>query len=443
MAREQIAAFGCLQREMHVMNRLNGKTAVITGGATGIGRAAAKRFIEEGAFVFIFGRRQEALDAAIAELGPDARAVKGSVSDPGDLDRLYAAVKAERGTLDIVFANAGVGKSAFTRQDHCRAHRRNLRHQCEGHDLHGPAGVAADGPGRFDHPDRIERRNHGRPGVHRLQREQGGGAQPRAHMGGGPEGQPASVSMFYRPARPRPNSRRKPWAKRARRPTGAMTPLQRMADPAEIAAGCCLSRVVGQQLHDGQRGRRRRGPGSTLTQRSRAGAAANSMRARLGWSLADLTSQRTQEDTMTKKTYQGSCHCGAVAFEAKIDFDKGTTRCNCSLCTKSRFWFAIVAPEEFEVERGDDQLTDYAWIPPGKSESHLRYRFCRTCGVRTFAEGNDAKFYAVSIAALDGIEQDADQLAQDLEIQRRPSRRPEARAGRHPPPVNSARRRSS
>ena len=74
------------------MNRLIGKTAVITGGATGIGRAAAKRFIDEGAFVFIFGRRQEALDAAVADLGPNAR-----------------AVKAERGTLDIVFANAGTG----------------------------------------------------------------------------------------------------------------------------------------------------------------------------------------------------------------------------------------------------------------------------------------------------------------------------------------------
>ena len=91
------------------MTRLNGKTAVITGGATGIGLAAAKRFIEEGAFVFIFGRRQEALDVAVADLGPNARAVKGSVSDEADLDRLYAAVKAERGTLDIVFANAGVG----------------------------------------------------------------------------------------------------------------------------------------------------------------------------------------------------------------------------------------------------------------------------------------------------------------------------------------------
>jgi NAD(P)-dependent dehydrogenase (short-subunit alcohol dehydrogenase family) len=91
------------------MTRLSGKTAVITGGATGIGLAAARRFIEEGAFVFLFGRRQDALDAAVAELGPNARAVKGSVSDEADLDRLYAAVKAERGTLDIVFANAGVG----------------------------------------------------------------------------------------------------------------------------------------------------------------------------------------------------------------------------------------------------------------------------------------------------------------------------------------------
>ncbi len=89
------------------MGKLQGKVAVITGGATGIGRAAAKRFIEEGAIVFIFGRRQAELDTAVAYLGPNARAVNGSISDLADLDRLYAAVKAERGTLDIVFANAG------------------------------------------------------------------------------------------------------------------------------------------------------------------------------------------------------------------------------------------------------------------------------------------------------------------------------------------------
>ena len=91
------------------MGKLAGKVAVITGGATGIGRAAARRFIEEGAFVFTFGRRREALDAAVADLGPNARAVEGSVSDEADLGRLYAAVEAEHGTLDIVFANAGAG----------------------------------------------------------------------------------------------------------------------------------------------------------------------------------------------------------------------------------------------------------------------------------------------------------------------------------------------
>src|ERR1700738_1642002 len=107
--KQAVPCFRTLQGRMHIMTRLNGKTAVITGGATGIGRAAAKRFIEEGAFVFIFGRRQKELDAAVAHLGPNARAVKGSVSDLADLDRLYAAVKAERGTLDIVFANAGAG----------------------------------------------------------------------------------------------------------------------------------------------------------------------------------------------------------------------------------------------------------------------------------------------------------------------------------------------
>jgi len=91
------------------MNRLEGKTAIITGGGTGIGLASAKRFIAEGAFVYIFGRRQEKLDAALAGLGPSARAIAGSVSDAADLERLFNAVKQERGTLDILFANAGTG----------------------------------------------------------------------------------------------------------------------------------------------------------------------------------------------------------------------------------------------------------------------------------------------------------------------------------------------
>lgn len=94
------------------MTRLDGKTAVVTGGGSGIGLGAAKRFVEEGAFVYIFGRRQEALDAALVQLGPKARAVRGSVTELADLDRLYGMVKAERGDLDILFANAGTGTLA-------------------------------------------------------------------------------------------------------------------------------------------------------------------------------------------------------------------------------------------------------------------------------------------------------------------------------------------
>jgi NAD(P)-dependent dehydrogenase (short-subunit alcohol dehydrogenase family) len=94
------------------MKRLEGKTAVVTGGGSGIGFASAKRFIDEGAFVYIFGRRQSVLDTALADLGSQARAVSGSVSDLADLDRLFAVVKEERGGLDILFANAGTGSFA-------------------------------------------------------------------------------------------------------------------------------------------------------------------------------------------------------------------------------------------------------------------------------------------------------------------------------------------
>lgn len=94
------------------MQRLEGKTAVVTGGGTGIGLAAAQRFIEEGAFVYIFGRRREALDKALATLGDKARAVAGSVADLADLDRLFDTVKKERGSLDVLFANAGTAEVA-------------------------------------------------------------------------------------------------------------------------------------------------------------------------------------------------------------------------------------------------------------------------------------------------------------------------------------------
>jgi NAD(P)-dependent dehydrogenase (short-subunit alcohol dehydrogenase family) len=94
------------------MGKLQGKIAVITGGTTGIGLASAKRFVAEGAFVYIFGRRKDALDAAVAELGQNARGIRGDISKLEDLDRLFEAVKAEKGSFNVLFANAGLGNLA-------------------------------------------------------------------------------------------------------------------------------------------------------------------------------------------------------------------------------------------------------------------------------------------------------------------------------------------
>jgi NAD(P)-dependent dehydrogenase (short-subunit alcohol dehydrogenase family) len=91
------------------MGKLTGKVAVITGGNSGIGLATAKRFLSEGAYVFITGRRQEELDKAVTSLGSGVTGVQGDISNLDDLDRLFATVKAEKGHVDIMFANAGIG----------------------------------------------------------------------------------------------------------------------------------------------------------------------------------------------------------------------------------------------------------------------------------------------------------------------------------------------
>jgi NAD(P)-dependent dehydrogenase (short-subunit alcohol dehydrogenase family) len=93
----------------NVMRKLEGKVAVITGGSSGLGLATAERFVAEGAYVFITGRRQTALDAAFSVIGRNVTAVQGDVANLGDLDRLFAIVKEQKGHVDIVFANAGAG----------------------------------------------------------------------------------------------------------------------------------------------------------------------------------------------------------------------------------------------------------------------------------------------------------------------------------------------
>jgi NAD(P)-dependent dehydrogenase (short-subunit alcohol dehydrogenase family) len=94
------------------MRKLQGKVAVITGGSSGIGLAAAKLFAKEGAYVFITARRQKELDEAVKIVGSNITGVQGDVSKLADLDRLYEAVKAKERRIDIVFANAGVGEFA-------------------------------------------------------------------------------------------------------------------------------------------------------------------------------------------------------------------------------------------------------------------------------------------------------------------------------------------
>jgi NAD(P)-dependent dehydrogenase (short-subunit alcohol dehydrogenase family) len=99
------------------MGKLDGKIALVTGGNSGIGLATAKEFVNEGAYVFITGRREAELARAVKEIGKNITGVQGDVSKLEDLDRLFAQIKREQGTLDIVFANAGFA-SYGARFDH-------------------------------------------------------------------------------------------------------------------------------------------------------------------------------------------------------------------------------------------------------------------------------------------------------------------------------------
>ena len=250
------------------MGKLEGKVAVITGGATGIGLAAAKRFIEEGAFVFIFGRRQEVLDAAMADLGPNARAVKGSVSDEADLDRLYAAVKAERGTLDIVFANAGVGSPL-------KLGKITAKHIDETFDINVKGTIFT---------------------VQKALPLMGkGGSIILTGSSAGTTGAPAFTAYSASKAAVRNLART--WVEDLKGTGIRVNVLSPGAMATELAkealgeeglkalrlddwvpahgrsggarGGGCLSRVDGQQLHDRQRARRRRRPGANLTRYAR------------------------------------------------------------------------------------------------------------------------------------------------------------------------------
>lgn len=98
------------------------------------------------------------------------------------------------------------------------------------------------------------------------------------------------------------------------------------------------------------------------------------------------------------KTYRGSCHCGAVTFEADLDLEQSTYRCNCSICRRTRFWPAVAREGGFRLTAGGAELTRYLF----NSRRNEHY-FCRRCGVRAFGVGNDTpmgKMYGVNVGCL-------------------------------------------
>lgn len=103
-----------------------------------------------------------------------------------------------------------------------------------------------------------------------------------------------------------------------------------------------------------------------------------------------------------KKTYNGSCHCAAVRFEADIDLAQGSFKCNCSICFKSRAWLASVPASDFRLLAGEKLLADYQF-----GQHRIHHRFCTKCGVRPFSQGSDPKgdkLYAVRVNCLDGVD---------------------------------------
>jgi hypothetical protein len=101
-----------------------------------------------------------------------------------------------------------------------------------------------------------------------------------------------------------------------------------------------------------------------------------------------------------KPTINGSCHCGKVRFSCELDLAAATYRCNCSICSRARYWLAVVPAPQFRLLAGAEELSDYRF-----GSGSIHHRFCRTCGIKTFGEGDHpafgGRFYGVNVGCLD------------------------------------------
>jgi hypothetical protein len=105
-----------------------------------------------------------------------------------------------------------------------------------------------------------------------------------------------------------------------------------------------------------------------------------------------------------QKTYQGSCHCGAVRFEAELDLTQSSYRCNCSICRRTRFWAAVAREDGFRLLAGESELTQYLF----NTRKNQHY-FCRRCGVRAFGIGTETpigKMYGINLGCLEGVSEE-------------------------------------
>jgi len=116
---------------------------------------------------------------------------------------------------------------------------------------------------------------------------------------------------------------------------------------------------------------------------------------------------------MTLRTYSGSCHCGAVRFQADVDLKQGTVKCNCSSCAKARSWLIFAPADRYRVIAGEAAQSVYQWTPPGRAGPTIQFHFCKHCGIRTPGRGEvpamGGTIYAVQVQLLDDL--DAEELA--------------------------------